>query len=160
METAYPSGYGLAAVIRLDEQEIEKLVEHQAAEKRRVRHIGNVNAPRQIVMAGADEALDKFLERALGQARARPADSRSACLRIASCSHRRATNCCRIRKSPFESRPEFILVIAVAVRYIRPMRFARIRDQHALYRSLVRFPYSDARNGHARHTGSAPRGRC
>lgn len=65
METAYPSGYGLAAVSGLSERQVEVLVAQQAAEQSQRVYIGNVNAPRQIVMAGADQALDAFIERAL-----------------------------------------------------------------------------------------------
>ncbi|MEM5298457.1 malonate decarboxylase subunit epsilon [Burkholderia sp. JPY481] len=65
METAYPSGYGLAAVSGLNEQQVETLVAQQAQELRQRVYIGNVNAPRQIVMAGANDALDMFIERAL-----------------------------------------------------------------------------------------------
>ncbi|MBB5508552.1 malonate decarboxylase epsilon subunit [Paraburkholderia sp. JPY681] len=65
METAYPSGYGLAAVSGLSEQQVETLVAQQAEQQRQRVYIGNVNAPRQIVMAGADDALDVFIERAL-----------------------------------------------------------------------------------------------
>jgi malonate decarboxylase epsilon subunit len=65
METAYPSGYGLAAVSGLSEHQVETLVAQQGTEPRHRVYIGNVNAPRQIVMAGANEALDAFIERAL-----------------------------------------------------------------------------------------------
>ncbi|MFM0209207.1 malonate decarboxylase subunit epsilon [Paraburkholderia sediminicola] len=65
METAYPSGYGLAAVSGLTEHQLETLaVQHADASGQRV-YVGNVNAPRQIVMAGANGALDTFIERAL-----------------------------------------------------------------------------------------------
>ncbi|CAE6784811.1 malonate decarboxylase subunit epsilon [Paraburkholderia haematera] len=65
MERAYPSGYGLAAVSGLTEHQLETLAEqHADAGNQRV-YIGNVNAPRQIVMAGANDALDTFIERAL-----------------------------------------------------------------------------------------------
>ena len=65
METAYPSGYGLAAVSGLTEHELEQLAAGHARESGTQVYIGNVNAPRQIVMAGADAALDRFIERAL-----------------------------------------------------------------------------------------------
>lgn len=65
METAYPSGYGLAAVSGLSEREVEALVAQQVAKQRQRVYIGNVNAPRQIVVAGADDALEAFIERAL-----------------------------------------------------------------------------------------------
>ncbi|MFM0075612.1 malonate decarboxylase subunit epsilon [Paraburkholderia sediminicola] len=65
METAYPSGYGLAAVSGLTEHQLETLAaQHADAGNQRV-YVGNVNAPRQIVMAGANDALDTFIERAL-----------------------------------------------------------------------------------------------
>jgi malonate decarboxylase epsilon subunit len=65
METAYPSGYGLAAISGLTEHQLETLAAlHADAGNQRV-YIGNVNAPRQIVMAGANGALDMFIERAL-----------------------------------------------------------------------------------------------
>ena len=65
METAYPSGYGLAAVSGLSEHQLETLAAQHAKEDAQHVYIGNVNAPRQIVMAGADAALDSFIARAL-----------------------------------------------------------------------------------------------
>jgi malonate decarboxylase epsilon subunit len=65
METAYPSGYGLAAVAGLNEHQLETLARQHAEEHQQRVYIGNVNAPRQIVMAGANVALDSFIERAL-----------------------------------------------------------------------------------------------
>jgi malonate decarboxylase epsilon subunit len=65
METAYPSGYGLAAVSGLTEHQLETLAgQHADAGNQRV-YVGNVNAPRQIVMAGANAALDVFMEHVL-----------------------------------------------------------------------------------------------
>ncbi|MCX4164856.1 MULTISPECIES: malonate decarboxylase subunit epsilon [Paraburkholderia] len=65
MEAAYPSGYGLAAVSGLNEAQIERLaLAHEHDGYSRV-YVGNVNAPRQIVIAGADDALEAFIERAL-----------------------------------------------------------------------------------------------
>ncbi|MFM0737681.1 malonate decarboxylase subunit epsilon [Paraburkholderia xenovorans] len=65
METAYPSGYGLAAVSGLTEHEVETLAaQHADASNQRV-YVGNVNAPRQIVVSGANAALDRFIDRAL-----------------------------------------------------------------------------------------------
>ncbi|CAG4924945.1 malonate decarboxylase subunit epsilon [Paraburkholderia gardini] len=65
MESAYPSGYGLAAISGLTEHDLEKLTVDHARESGTQVYIGNVNAPRQIVMAGANAALDMFIERAL-----------------------------------------------------------------------------------------------
>ena len=65
MEGAYPSGYGLAAVSGLTEHEIATLAARRIEEGEPPVYIGNVNAPRQIVVAGADAALDSFIGRAL-----------------------------------------------------------------------------------------------
>ncbi len=65
MATAWPSGYGLAAVIGLGETQIETLAQAHAHDGSGRVYVANVNAPRQIVMAGADDALDAFATRAL-----------------------------------------------------------------------------------------------
>ena len=65
MAGAYPSGYGLAAVSGLTEHEIATLAARRIEEGEPPVYIGNVNAPRQIVVAGADAALDSFIDRAL-----------------------------------------------------------------------------------------------
>lgn len=65
MEAAYPAGYGLAAISGLTELQVEELAAQQAKEGLPRVYIGNVNAPRQIVMAGADAALEALIERAL-----------------------------------------------------------------------------------------------
>jgi malonate decarboxylase epsilon subunit len=66
MENAYPHGYGLAAIAGLTEHEIERLADAQNQDNAAKRvYVGNVNAPRQIVVAGSDAALDAFNERAL-----------------------------------------------------------------------------------------------
>ena len=68
MERAYPNGYGLSAIEGLTEAQVEALIEAaidstvQAASSRV--YVANVNAPRQIVVAGADAALEEFNERA------------------------------------------------------------------------------------------------
>ncbi len=64
MQTAFPSGYGLAAILGLDEREIDRIVQDVAAQNMPV-FVSNVNAPRQIVVAGRDEALDTVVARAL-----------------------------------------------------------------------------------------------
>lgn len=65
MEAAYPSGYGLAAIDGLTEHEVEALADQMAREHAVRVYVGNVNAPRQIVVAGSDEALEAFNARAL-----------------------------------------------------------------------------------------------
>jgi malonate decarboxylase epsilon subunit len=64
MEAAYPSGAGLAAGSGLTEHQLETLAARHADENRQHVYIGNVNAPRQIVVAGANDALDAFIVRA------------------------------------------------------------------------------------------------
>lgn len=64
MEQAYPHGYGLSAVEGLSEAQIDSLVEATATSASRV-YVANVNAPRQIVVAGSDAALEAFNERAI-----------------------------------------------------------------------------------------------
>jgi malonate decarboxylase epsilon subunit len=65
METAWPSGYGLTAISGLTETQIETLAYAQIQADGEAVYIGNVNAPRQIVVAGADSALEAFAARAL-----------------------------------------------------------------------------------------------
>ncbi|NRO95909.1 malonate decarboxylase subunit epsilon [Paraburkholderia sp. NMBU_R16] len=65
MEAAYPSGYGLAAIDGLTEHEVEALADRMAQEHAVRVYVGNVNAPRQIVVAGSDDALEAFNARAI-----------------------------------------------------------------------------------------------
>lgn len=65
MEAAYPSGYGLAAISGLTEHQLETLAGAPDRDDPLRVYIGNVNAPRQIVVAGADVALDRFIDKAL-----------------------------------------------------------------------------------------------
>jgi malonate decarboxylase epsilon subunit len=76
MEAAYPHGYGLAAISGLNEAQIERLAADQMREGAAPVYIGNVNAPRQIVMAGANDALSAFVDRAraAGARKATPLD--------------------------------------------------------------------------------------
>ncbi|WP_176081480.1 malonate decarboxylase subunit epsilon [Paraburkholderia tropica] len=65
MEAAWPSGYGLSAVSGLSETQVEQLAQTLAAQSGERVYVANVNAPRQIVVAGADAALESFATRAL-----------------------------------------------------------------------------------------------
>ncbi|QGZ56480.1 malonate decarboxylase subunit epsilon [Paraburkholderia acidiphila] len=65
MENAWPSGYGLTAVAGLSETQVETLAHASARECGEQVYVANVNAPRQIVVAGADAALEAFAARAL-----------------------------------------------------------------------------------------------
>jgi malonate decarboxylase epsilon subunit len=57
MQTAFPSGYGLAAIEGLDEVQVEGIVERIRTAESPV-YVSNGNAPRQIGVAGIDAALD------------------------------------------------------------------------------------------------------
>jgi malonate decarboxylase epsilon subunit len=66
MEDAYPGGYGMAAIAGLTEPEVGAIVAqvHTAASPV---YVANLNAERQIVVAGSDDALVRVM--ALAQAR-------------------------------------------------------------------------------------------
>jgi malonate decarboxylase epsilon subunit len=63
MEQLYPVGYGLAAIVGLNERQVTAIVNavHTAATPV---YVGNINAPRQIVIAGSIEGMQKVLEEA------------------------------------------------------------------------------------------------
>jgi malonate decarboxylase epsilon subunit len=66
MEAAFPSGYGLAAIVGLDETQVEGITERIRTAELPV-YVSNINAPRQIVVAGSDAALDAVIARARQQ---------------------------------------------------------------------------------------------
>jgi malonate decarboxylase epsilon subunit len=63
MQATFPSGYGLAAIEGLDEVQVEGIVERIRTAECPV-YISNINAPRQIVVAGSDAALDAVIAQA------------------------------------------------------------------------------------------------
>jgi malonate decarboxylase epsilon subunit len=73
MQDAYPSGYGMAALVGLDEPQVSALVAqvHSATSPA---YIANLNAERQIVVAGSDAALARVMT--LAQARGASAATR------------------------------------------------------------------------------------
>jgi malonate decarboxylase epsilon subunit len=64
MEMMYPSGYGLAALIGLNETQVSGLVKAVSSEAHPV-FVGNINAPRQIVIAGSTDGMKEVLSRAV-----------------------------------------------------------------------------------------------
>ena len=62
----YPSGYGLSAIVGLSESQVAKIVEATTSNATPV-FVSNINAPQQIVIAGANVAMDNVLEEALRQ---------------------------------------------------------------------------------------------
>jgi malonate decarboxylase epsilon subunit len=72
MEAAYPEGYGMTAIIGIDQTHLERLIAqvHGAASPV---YLANLNAPTQIVIAGARAALDRVAALAMAAGgRARP----------------------------------------------------------------------------------------
>jgi malonate decarboxylase epsilon subunit len=61
MERAWPSGYGMLAVIGLSEREVLAAIEESDAGV----YVGNLNAPRQIVVSGSDAGLERLRLQAL-----------------------------------------------------------------------------------------------
>jgi len=64
MESLYPSGYGLSAIVGLSEAQVTAIVEGVTSSNRPV-FIANINAPRQIVIAGENNGMDLVLMEAL-----------------------------------------------------------------------------------------------
>lgn len=71
MERAYPRGYGMAAIIGLNERRVMELV-GQAGGAAAQLYLANVNAPMQMVLSGPDAVLDRVI------ASARQAGARKA----------------------------------------------------------------------------------
>jgi malonate decarboxylase epsilon subunit len=63
MEQLYPVGYGLSAIVGLSETQVAKLVDAVGTEEHPV-FVGNINAPRQIVIAGSNEGMERVLQQA------------------------------------------------------------------------------------------------
>jgi malonate decarboxylase epsilon subunit len=66
MEQMYPAGYGLSAIVGLAENHVARLV-NTANNLERPVFVSNINAPRQIVIAGSIEGMKIVLEQALLQ---------------------------------------------------------------------------------------------
>jgi malonate decarboxylase epsilon subunit len=81
MANLFPTGYGLSAIVGLDECQVTKIVQATTTEQAPV-FVGNINAPRQIVIAGANVAMD----RVLGEAR-RQGASKAVRLHVSVPSH-------------------------------------------------------------------------
>jgi malonate decarboxylase epsilon subunit len=63
MEQMYPTGYGLSAIVGLSEAQVTKLVDAANTKKHPV-FVANINAPRQIVIAGSNEGMEQVLQTA------------------------------------------------------------------------------------------------
>jgi malonate decarboxylase epsilon subunit len=63
MERAYPRGFGLVTIVGLDEQRVAALVERLGGAGAQL-YVAAINAPTQILVCGADRALDAAVEEA------------------------------------------------------------------------------------------------
>lgn len=63
MVTLYPAGYGLSTIVGQTEQQVAKIVSQTHTEEAPV-YVANINAPRQIVIAGSDLGMAKALNSA------------------------------------------------------------------------------------------------
>jgi malonate decarboxylase epsilon subunit len=61
MVELYPNGYGLAAIVGLNEEQVSTLVQETHSVQTPV-YVANINAPRQIVIAGSDGGMNNVLE--------------------------------------------------------------------------------------------------
>lgn len=66
MEGLYPTGYGLAAIVGLNEQQVTRLVKDTYTDAEPV-FVANINAPRQIVLAGSIAGMNGALKSAIRQ---------------------------------------------------------------------------------------------
>jgi malonate decarboxylase epsilon subunit len=66
MEKLFPSGYGLSAIVGLTESQVTHIVQAVTCDRTPV-FVGNINAPRQIVIAGAYVAMERVLAEARRQ---------------------------------------------------------------------------------------------
>lgn len=66
MEKMFPSGYGMAAIVGLSEMQVTKLVQEISTDAEPV-FAANINAPRQIAIAGAVPAMKRVLLLAVTQ---------------------------------------------------------------------------------------------
>jgi malonate decarboxylase epsilon subunit len=64
MAERFPRGYGLSAIVGLDEQKVSELVAASTTPEHPV-FVSNLNAPRQIVVAGSVAGMEKVLALAL-----------------------------------------------------------------------------------------------
>jgi malonate decarboxylase epsilon subunit len=56
MQSAYPSGFGMTAIVGLDQSTVEGLIERVHSAQTPV-YLANINADNQLVIAGSDEAM-------------------------------------------------------------------------------------------------------
>lgn len=70
MEEAYPSGYGMSAVLGLSLKKVETLISEITSAEAPL-FVANINAPEQIVVAGHERGLERLADVAVSQYHAR-----------------------------------------------------------------------------------------
>jgi malonate decarboxylase epsilon subunit len=66
MMELYPTGYGLSAIIGLNESQVLAIVQAVTSNQEPV-FLANINAPLQVVIAGSDAGMERVLDQALCQ---------------------------------------------------------------------------------------------
>ena len=66
MERLFQRGYGLSAIVGLTESQVTEIVQRETSDQFPV-FVGNINAPRQIVITGANVAMERVLAKARQQ---------------------------------------------------------------------------------------------
>jgi malonate decarboxylase epsilon subunit len=64
MMKLYQAGYGLSAIVGLSESQVASIVQSAYSDQNPV-FVGNINAPRQIVIAGSNAGMDQVMAEAL-----------------------------------------------------------------------------------------------
>jgi len=65
-EQAYPKGYGLSAVVGLNERQLSKIID-QVNQPDSPVFLANINAPTQMVISGSDAGMEAVLKRAANE---------------------------------------------------------------------------------------------
>lgn len=129
MEDMFPSGFGLAAIVGLDEGQVDDLVAASTTPEHPV-FLGNLNAPRQIVVAGSVVGMDRLIARAL----LAPGCTKAERLQVAIPSHCALLEgvAARLVAAMRDLAPQPIRIRYLTNRGARPTRdFDRIRDDIA-----------------------------
>lgn len=118
MENAYPSGYGMAALIGLDHYQLAPLIDMAQAQGHAV-HLANLNAEKQLVIAGSEAGMQRVIELAhnIGPCKAKrlAVSVPSHCTLMNDAAEQMATALARVRLE----QPRLTYLSASAARVIR-----------------------------------------
>jgi hypothetical protein len=153
----YPSGYGMAALVGLNETQVSGLVEAVCSEAHPV-FVGNVNAPRQIVIAGCIDGMKEVLRRAV-ELRARKAELLVSLFpltaRYCNRSHNLSGNSCD--RCKFVIRGSSMSPMSKRVLFVRSRYFNRSGGQHRSRSAMARRYQCGARIRLSAFSGNAAR---